>query len=149
MSELPRIAFVGKFTHTVDKKNRLAIPARWRAAASGSNEFCILRDKKNHLLVLPQTVVDKMLNTADGISISEEKRRDALRMMAADGHSTPCDKQGRIVLTRELLEHAGISNEAVLVGEWNKFGIWSPSGYAEFERDSKTSITEPAKEVGM
>ena len=67
--ESQRTAFVGKFTHAVDDKKRVAIPAKWRAAASGSNEFCILPDPKNHLLVLPQSVVIKMLDKADEISI--------------------------------------------------------------------------------
>jgi len=147
--ELQRTAFVGRFTHAVDDKKRVAIPAKWRAAASGSNEFCVLPDPKNHLLVLPQAVVNKMLDKADEISIGEYGRRDALRVIASRGHSTPCDKQGRIVLTEELLRHAGITNEAVLVGVLNKFEIWSPERFAEMERAAMQNVAEAAKELGL
>lgn len=147
--ESQRTAFVGRFTHAVDDKKRVAIPAKWRAAASGSNEFCILPDPKNHLLVLPQAVVNKMLDKADEISIGEYGRRDALRVIASRGHSTPCDKQGRIVLTEELLRHAGITDEAVLVGAWNKFEIWSPLRYAEFDGAAIQNVAEAARELGL
>jgi len=147
--ESQRTAFVGKFTHAVDDKKRVSIPAKWRAAATGSNEFCVLPDPKNHLLVLPQAVVNKMLDKADEISIGEYGRRDALRVIASRGHSTPCDKQGRIVLTEELLRHAGITDEAVLVGAWNKFEIWSPTRYAEFDGAAMQNVAEAARELGL
>ncbi|MBM3860612.1 MAG: hypothetical protein FJ395_13305 [Verrucomicrobia bacterium] len=147
--ESQRTVFVGKFTHGVDRKKRVSIPAKWRAAATGSNEFCVLPDPKNHLLVLPQAVVNKMLDKADEISIGEYERRDALRVIASRGHSTPCDPHGRIVLTEELLRHAGITDEVVLVGAWNKFEIWSPDRYAEFERGAMQNVAEAAKELGL
>jgi MraZ protein len=147
--EIQRTVFVGTFTHAVDDKKRVAIPAKWRVAASGSNEFCVLPDLKNHLLVLPQAVVNKMLDKADEITMDESRRRDAIRLIASRGHSTPCDKQGRIVLTEELLRHAGITNEAVLVGVLNKFEIWSPERYAEFERTAMQNVAEAAREIGL
>ena len=147
--ETQRTVFVGKFTHAVDDKKRVAIPARWRVAASGSTEFCVLPDPKNHLLVLPQPVVNKMLDKADEISIGEYGQRDALRVIASRGHSTPCDKQGRIGLTEELIRHAGITDEAVLVGVLNKFEIWSPARYAEFERAAMQNVAEAAKQLGL
>jgi MraZ protein len=148
-SETQRTVFVGTFTHAVDEKKRVAIPAKWRVAASGSNEFCVLPDPKNHLLVLPQAVVNKMMERADEISIGEYARRDALRVIAARGHSTPCDKQGRIVLTEELLRHAGITNEAVLVGVFNKFEIWSPARFAEVEKAAMQNVAEAARTIGL
>ena len=148
--ETQRTVFVGTFTHAVDDKKRVSIPAKWRAAASGASEFCVLRDPKNPLLiVLPQAVVNKMLEKADEIYIGEYAQRDALRVIAAHGHSTPCDKQGRIILTEELLRHAGITDKAVLVGAWNKFEIWSPERYAAFDKAAMQNVAEAAREIGL
>jgi MraZ protein len=89
-----------------------------------------------------------MIEKADEIQMHEHARRNALRLISSRGHSTPCDKQGRIVLTEELLRHAGIKNEAVLVGVLNKFEIWSPERYAEFENTAQ-DINEATKELGL
>jgi MraZ protein len=147
--ESQRIVFVGTFTHAVDDKKRVSIPAKWRGAVSGAAEFCVLPDPKNHLLVLPQSVVNKMLDKADEISIGEYARRDALRFIASRGHSTPCDKQGRIALTDDLLRHAGITDGAVLVGVLNNFEIWSPERYAEFQKSQPADMGEAARQLGI
>ena len=80
------------------RKKRVAIPAKWRAAARGSQEFYVLPDPKNCLVVLPASAMHKMLERADDISIGEYERRDVLRVIASRAHGTPCDKQGRIAL---------------------------------------------------
>lgn len=147
---LTRTVFVGTFRHAVDEKRRVAIPAKWRAAASGSSEFYVLPDPKNHLVVLPESAMAKMLERADDISIGEYARRDVLRLIASQAHQTPLDKQGRITLTEELLRHAGIDNgEAVLVGVLTKFEIWSPRRLTEVQASSSANFAEAAKQLGL
>ena len=57
---LTRTVFFGTFRHSVDEKNRVAIPAKWRATARGSKEFYVLPDPKNCLVVLPASAMEKM-----------------------------------------------------------------------------------------
>ena len=146
---LTRTVFVGTFRHSVDEKKRVAIPAKWRAAASGAREFYVLPDPKNCLVVLPESAMEKMLERADDISIGEYARRDVLRLIAAKAHATPCDKQGRISLNEELLRHAGIAGDAALVGVLTKFEIWSPERLAEVERNTAANFAEAAKQLGL
>ncbi|HUK83966.1 MAG TPA: division/cell wall cluster transcriptional repressor MraZ [Verrucomicrobiae bacterium] len=146
---LTRTVFVGTFRHSVDEKNRVAIPAKWRAAAKGSQEFYVLPDPKSCLVVLPASAMEKMLDRADDISIGEYERRDVLRVIASRAHGTPCDSQGRIALTNDLLKHAGIDGDAVLIGALNKFEIWSPARWAEFDRNAMQNFSEAAKQLGL
>jgi MraZ protein len=146
---LTRTVFVGTFRHSVDEKKRVAIPAKWRAAVEGSQEFFVLPDPKNCLVVLPASAMEKMLDRADDISIGEYKRRDVLRVIASRAHGSPCDKQGRIALTDELKEHAGFDKEAVLVGMLTRFEIWSPARWAKVDRNAMQKFSEAAKEVGL
>jgi MraZ protein len=146
---LTRTVFLGTFRHTVDEKNRVAIPAKWRAAARGSQEFYLLPDPKNCLVVLPAAAMHKMLERADDISIGEYDRRAVLRVIASRAHGTPCDKQGRIALTEGLLGHAGIEKEAVLVGVLTRFEIWSPTRWAEVDRNAMQNFAEAAKQLGL
>ncbi len=95
---LNRVVFVGTFQHAVDEKKRVAIPAEWRAAQRGSQEFFVLPYPKNCLMVLPAEAMTKMLERADGISIGEYQRLDILRVIARRARATRCDKQGRINL---------------------------------------------------
>jgi MraZ protein len=149
VTALTRTVFVGTFRHSVDDKNRVAIPAKWRDAAKGSQEFYVLPDPKNCLVVLPGSAMEKMLERADDISIGEYERRDVLRLISSRAHGTPCDKQGRVGLTEELLKHAGIEKDAVLVGVLTKFEIWSPSRLVEVQRNTTQNFAEAAKQLGL
>jgi MraZ protein len=146
---LTRTVFFGTFRHAVDEKNRVAIPAKWRAAARSSKEFYVLPDPKNCLVVLTASAMGKMLERADDISIGEYGRRDVLRVIASRAHGSPCDGQGRIGLTDELLRHAGIGKEAVLVGMLTRFEIWSPERWSEVDRNAMENFSEAAKQVGL
>ncbi len=144
-----RTVFVGEFHHACDEKNRVAIPAKWRAAAKGSRDFYVVPVPGNHLVVYPNTEMDKMLERAADISLGEYERRDTLRLIAGRAHATPCDKQGRITLTDGLRRHAGIESEAVLVGALNKFEIWSPQRLAEVQTNTERDFTDRVKTLGL
>jgi MraZ protein len=146
---LKRTVFVGTFRHSVDEKKRLAIPAKWRAAAKGAQEFFVLPHPQEHLIVLPESAMDKMLERVDDISIGEYERRNVLRLITGDAHGTPCDSQGRIILTSELLRHAGIESEAVLVGVLKGFEIWSPAKLELARRNASANFAESAKQLGI
>jgi len=145
---LQRTVFVGNYRHAVDEKKRVAIPARWRAAASGASEFCVLPSPKNCLVVVSSEMVTKMLEKADEMPLyGDDQRQDGLRVIASQAHVTPVDGQGRINLSESLLASAGITDEAVLVGVLNKFEIWSPKRLAA--EMSGRNLTEAAKQVGL
>src|SRR2546426_843752 len=146
---LKRTVFVGTFRHAVDEKKRLAIPAKWRAAAKGAQEFFVLPLPNDHLFVLPESAMDRMLERVDDISIGEYDRRSVLRLIAGDAHGTPCDGQGRIMLTEALMRHAGINDEAVLVGVLKGFEIWSPAKLEEAKRSASANFAESAKQLGL
>jgi MraZ protein len=146
---LKRTVFVGTFRYAVDEKKRLAIPAKWRAAARGAQEFYVLPLPNHHLFVLPESAMDKMVERADDISIGEYERRSVLRLIAGEAHGTPCDKQGRIMLTDELMKHAGLTDEAVMVGVLKGFEIWSPARLEEAKRNATANFAESAKQLGL
>ena len=146
---LKRTVFVGTFRHSVDEKKRLAIPAKWRAAAKGAQEFYVLPLPNHHLFVLPESAMDKMLERVDDISIGEYERRNVLRLITGGAHGTPCDSQGRIILTAELMKHAGIEGEAVLVGVLKGFEIWSPARLEETKNTASANFAESAKQLGI
>jgi MraZ protein len=104
---------------------------------------------QRNLVVLPVSAVAKMQDKAEGISIGEYKRLDVLRVIARRAHTTRCDNQGRIDLTDELLEHAGIKREAVVVGMLNRFEIWSPQRLEAVDRKSMRNFAEAAKQAGL
>ncbi|MEI6084851.1 MAG: hypothetical protein WCS70_11175 [Verrucomicrobiota bacterium] len=149
VTALKRIVFVGTFRHSVDEKKRLAIPAKWRGTAGDTQEYYVLPLPNGHLFALPEAAMAKMLEKVDDISIGDYERRNVLRLISGDAHGSACDGQGRIILTEELLKHAGIKGDAVLVGVLKGFEIWAPDRLAEMKSNTTGNFAESAKQLGL
>jgi MraZ protein len=149
VTAMKRTVFVGTFRHSVDEKKRVAIPAKWRAAKDSAQEFYVLPLPNHHLFVLPDSAMEKMMERVDDISIGEYERRNVLRLITGKAHSTQCDSQGRITLTEELMKHAGIEGEAVMVGVLKGFEIWSPARGEQVLDSTEENFAESAKQLGL
>ena len=144
-----RAKFVGRYRHTVDEKRRLAIPKKWREEAGSKSEFYVLPLPNNHLLVLPEAAMERMLEKADEISIGEYDRRDAMRLVIGRTHTTGLDAQGRLLLSEDLMTYAGLEGEEVLVGMLKGFEIWSPARLEAVHEKGVSQFAELVKELGM
>ena len=82
-------------------------------------------------------------------SLSDAKAQALLMELFSKAHSFGCDKQGRINLNDKLLDHAGIQDKAVLVGNFSAFAIWSEQIYAKRESADQRNIFDAMRELGL
>ncbi|HIV03739.1 MAG TPA: mraZ [Candidatus Spyradosoma merdigallinarum] len=134
--------FVGEFRHKLDAKNRLTIPSDWRFEADGRSVYLAIPNPKGCISVYPPAMVQKLLEAASQPNLSAPAKQRALMMLGRLSSKVSCDKAGRISIDARLLAHAGISSEAVLVGEFSKFHIWSAEKLA-----SEDAASAPLEEV--
>lgn len=143
--------YVGSFRHVLDAKNRLTIPSRWRFAGDETGEvYLALPHPGGYISVLPPAEVEKLHQKVSEKALSDTEAQEFLNQFFAVAHSFGCDKQGRVNLTDELLKHAGIDREAVLVGTMNKFNLWSPDRLAEMQsRRSGENFGDLMRRIGI
>ena len=119
--------FSGEFKHTLDTKNRLFIPAKHREELGES--FMVAKSIRENCLK-----VYSMQEWEDYISPILKMERKAseaiLRALHRDAAQVSADAQGRIVLPAPLVEYAGITKTAVVVGCGKYAEIWSEENYA-------------------
>ena len=91
---------------------------------------------KEHILraVLPPAEVDKLYEKVSQKALTDRDAQDAFQRFFSESFTFTFDKQGRIGLTDELRQHAGISKDAVLVGSFNKFAIYSPEKWEKAQQ---------------
>jgi MraZ protein len=128
-----RPLYVGSFRHNLDAKNRLTIPAKWRFAGDESEAYLALPHPGGYVMVLPPAEVEKLYQKVSDKAFSDDAAQAFLHKFFSQAHTFGCDKQGRVNLPDELLRHAGIEKEAVLVGTMTKFGIWSPERWTSVD----------------
>ncbi len=125
--------YTGLFRHTLDDKGRLTIPSDWRTAHVPEDTFLATPHPDGYIAVLPPGEIDKLHEKVSAMKLSDAAAQAFTARFFSATQSFSYDKAGRAGLTAELLKHAGIEKDAVLVGSLTKFNIYSPARWQQEE----------------
>jgi len=126
--------YSGRFEHTLDDKNRLTIPSAWRWAHSETETFLAMPHPDGYIAVLPPARVARLLAQIAEMKLSDREAQAVKARIFSEALSFTFDKQGRFGVTADLLRHAGVAKDAVLVGLGDTFNILSPSRWTDLQR---------------
>ena len=116
-------AFRGEYSHSIDAKGRLIIPAKFRELLG--EQFVVTKGFDGCLFVFAQEGWDKFEEKLQSLPMDKPEARMLGRFFIAGAIDAETDKQGRILIPANLLQHAGIEKEAVIAGVGNRAEIWS------------------------
>lgn len=133
------MAFRGNYEHTLDAKNRLTIPSKLREQLAG--EVVIGKSLEACAAIwTPEgfdTYTDGFLR--DLHPLSEEAR--AMNVwFSGNSFDSELDKAGRAMIPADILGHAGIEKEVVVVGAFDHVQLWSPAGWAARSADVAANL---------
>ena len=124
--------FVGRHINRIDKKGRVSIPSPFRSAlqAVGSQILYLYPlFKVTAVEACDEAFMQRMSESLDELDMFSDEQDDLAAIILENSHSLSFDKEGRVHLPAEIIEHAGISGEVVFVGRGARFQIWSPNIY--------------------
>lgn len=130
------MALFGEYRHSLDAKKRLFIPAKLRDGLGET--LYITRGIDNCLLVFSETEWNKI--TEKLLSITDELAGITKLYLFSKTIDVTPDSQGRVTLSPDLINHAGIDKNTVIVGVGNQVQIWSESAWAEKERQASENL---------
>jgi MraZ protein len=142
--------FLGEFSHALDEKGRLTIPARFRDELAGG--LVVTRGIDHCLSVYPRQGWNDLAERIAKLPLSQRNARNFTRLMFSGAADFIPDRQGRVLIPQGLREYAGLDSEAIVIGLYDKLEIWSPDNWtmvrAEVE-ESPESIAEQLQELGI
>ena len=128
--------FLSSYENKVDKKGRVSVPATFRSHLSsmGFNGF-ISYPSFNHpaLEACSQDRIEKLSSTIDSLNPFEEKRDYFATSILSESINLQFDTEGRISLTKKLLDHAKIKSNILFIGLGKTFQIWEPKNFERFK----------------
>jgi MraZ protein len=131
--------FLGRFSHNLDSKGRVAVPARFRDSLADG--LVLTRGIDRCLTVYPMSVWRPLAERVSALPLSDPNARHFRRMVFAEAVDLELDSQGRILVPPELRRYAGLEREAMVVGVNTSIEIWSPAQWQAvnevMERDSE------------
>ena len=119
--------FRGATLVNLDSKGRITVPSRYRTTLNEASEgqmVCTIDHNQPCLLLYTLPEWEKIELKLAALSSMNPAERRVQRLLL--GHASECqmDSAGRLLLASTLRQHAGLTKEVMLVGQFNKFELW-------------------------
>jgi MraZ protein len=141
------LAFRGHYEHSLDSKNRLSIPARFRAAfATG---VVLAKDPETCVAVWTPDAHEAIIERAlGGLNPMGSEYRKLSRFYQGNSFEVELDATGRVTLPPPLLAHASIEKEVVVVGVGDHLEVWGRERWEREQRALDREIGEVTERLG-
>ncbi|HEX8051981.1 MAG TPA: division/cell wall cluster transcriptional repressor MraZ [Thermoleophilaceae bacterium] len=141
------MAFRGHFDYSLDAKNRLNVPAKFRAAFSSG--VVLAKGLEPCVAVwAPDTFERWTESFLSNLNPVSPERRKLTRYFAGSSFDAELDSAGRVTLNQALLEHAGIQKEVVIVGNLDHIELWDRDRWSEDQQALNAEVAGIAESLG-
>ena len=142
--------FVGTYECKADDKGRIMLPMSLKKQLSDKlkNGFAIKRAVFNQCLELyPLKEWDSLMERINKLNRFNKKNIDFIRRFTAGVRQIDIDISGRILIPKDLINHANIKKEVVVSSAVNILEIWDKACYENAIDDAKFDFGSLAEEV--
>jgi MraZ protein len=141
------MAFRGHFDYSLDAKNRLNVPPKFRAAFSGG--VVLAKALEPCVDVWTPDAFERHTDAfLSGLNPLSAERRKLTRFFAGGSFDSELDSAGRVTLNTPLITHAQIRKDVVLVGVIDHLQIWDREKWLEDQDKLSAEIVEIAENLG-
>ena len=128
--------FLSTYENKLDKKGRVSVPASYRSYLSNlgyNGVICYPSFNHQCLEAWPQDRIEKITNAIDNLNPFEEKKDYFATSILSESVNLIFETEGRISLTKKLLQHSKIKTRILFVGLGKTFQIWEPTLFEKFK----------------
>ena len=137
--------FMGQYSHNVDLKGRIIIPAKFREELG--NVIVVTRGLDGCLSVYTQKQWQTIYEQLIKLPSTKKESRMYVRTFMANAAECEFDQQGRILLPRALIQAALITKECIVIGSGDHIEIWSKQRWFEFAEVADESLEAIAESL--
>ena len=139
------IMLMGEFHHTIDEKDRIIIPSKFREELG--NNFIITRGLEECLFIYSMENWNKITSKLNSLPFTKRDARSFTRFFLSGATAAEFDKQGRINITSPLVSYAELKKECVIIGVGDRLEIWSSEKWNNFYEENKENLSNIAENI--
>ncbi len=135
--------FLSTYVNRVDKKGRVSVPARYRAALAGQMFNGVIAFPSYVNPAIEACGLDFLEGLQDRLGAYDpfsEERDDLTTSIMSESHELAFDGEGRIVLPQALMSHADITTQVAFVGRGDHFQIWEPGAAERHKTEARQRV---------
>ena len=142
--------FLGQYQHTVDKKGRMVLPARYRHKLSSG---CVItKGQERCLYVFPLDRWEREVEKYRMLPRTDARARRLTRAFFAGAIHQELDAAGRVQLPVRLREYAGLEREVTVIGVEERAEIWDSVAWNQYDEEADdyySNIEEALLDFGI
>ncbi len=136
--------FIGQYNYSIDNKNRLFIPSKFRI---GVGKFIITRGLEKCLFMYTLNKWKEISLKLKKLPLVKSQARAFLRILLSGAAECSVDTQGRILIPQDLCTYANMEKNIIIVGIIDRVEIWSKDDWETYSEKALGSFTDLAEEL--
>ena len=136
---------MGEYSHSLDTKGRLIMPAKLRQDIG--DKFILTKGLDGCLFAFSQTEWNNFEEKLKSLPLSDKNARNFVRFFLSGATECEIDKQGRFLIPSNLRISAGLVKETVVIGVGTRLEIWNKETWEKC--DENISADEIAENMTM
>ena len=137
---------IGEYTHSLDSKKRLSLPAKFRKEIG--DEVVVTRGLDQCLFLFPLRTWKDIAGKLEKLPFGEATARGMSRFLLAGAVETQVDSAGRILIPDFLKDFAGLGSTVVLAGVSDRVELWNEKTWGEYKRRIEEGADKMAQTLG-
>lgn len=141
---------IGEYTHTIDDKNRLSLPAKFRTEMG--KKVVLTPGLDNCIFVFSTTEWKKITEKLSESSMLNADSRSFNRFLLGGAVEAEIDTIGRVLIPDFLKGRAKLSSKVAVVGVQTRVELWDEKAWGEYKQvveKQADSLAEKLSQVGM
>ena len=143
------VNFLGEYEVAIDAKGRFLLPSSFRKQLpEGLGEkFVINRGFESCITLYTMDVWNALSEKINKMNDFKANVREFKRLFLNGANIVEVDSADRLLLSRPLLEYAGIKKDMVMLAQGNKVELWDKDTYYNYLKQHSGGYSKLADEV--
>jgi len=142
--------FLGTYSHAIDEKGRLFLPAKLREQSSSKEgKFILTKGLEDCLYVFDNdTFHTNLASKLDSLPVKNQQDGRAFkRMLLAGAQDAALDDLGRILIPKSMVEYAQLKKDVSILGVGQRIELWSSPKWAAYNKKAMTTFQRLGKHL--
>lgn len=136
---------MGEYAHSIDKKGRIIIPAKFREELG--EQVIITRGLDGCLSVYTKEQWQQIYEQLMKLPSTKKDARMFVRMMTSKAAECDIDMQGRVLIPAPLTKLAQLQKECMVIGAANHVEIWSKERWVPLDDEANEAFEDIAENL--
>lgn len=137
---------IGEYIHTLDEKNRVSLPAKFRTELGKKVVLAPGLDKSIFMFAIDEW--EKIAARLAESSMLQTDNRSFNRFLFGGAVEVDVDGSGRILVPDFLKERAGLKKNVAIVGVQNRVEMWNDKTWADYKKNVEGQADQLAEKLG-